>query len=275
MNNPTQKRGGTRVVNHLHLPSFAFEDTDDRSAHASAVILFDVDNTLLDSDRVTADLTSCLRREVGDQRASEYWSICERLRQRLGYADYLGAIQRYRKSYPQDAGITAVWRFLIDYPFANRLFPFARDAIEHAKEWGSVVLMADGDVVFEPRKIESAGLSEAVNGQALIQVRKEQALAEVEDRYPADHYVMFDDKLPVLSAIKSSWGARVTTVFVQQGRYARDPAVLQSCPPADVAIARIGDILNLELAQLIPSPQVDPAASQWPRDREEACSRAR
>jgi FMN phosphatase YigB (HAD superfamily) len=212
-----------------------------------------VDNTLLDNDRVIADLTKYLKREVGPERARCYWTIFEQLRTRLGYADYLGALQRYRSAYPHDLGLLAVSRFLINYPFANRLFPNSLDVIAHVKKWGAAVLLTDGDVVFQPRKVDRSGLHEAVDGRALIYVHKEHELADVEARYPADHYVIVDDKLRILAAIKKSWGQRVTTVFVQQGHYAWDPKLLAACAPADVSIERISDLLSLRLEQFNPN----------------------
>ena len=224
-----------------------------RSPAAKVVFLFDVDNTLLDNDRVIADLSTHLRSEVGPERARCYWTIFERLRTRLGYADYLGALQRYRIEYPHELGLLAVSRFLVNYPFANRLFPNSLDVIEHVKQWGTAVLLTDGDVVFQPRKVDRSGLNEAVDGLALIYVHKEKELADVQARYPAAHYVIVDDKLRILAAVKKIWGLRVTTVFVRQGRYARDQKILDSHPPADVSLERIGDLLKCQLRELKPN----------------------
>jgi len=223
-----------------------------RSVPAKIVFLFDVDNTLLDNDQVIADLSKYLKREVGSKRARSYWTIFEQLRIRLGYADYLGALQRYRKEYPHDLGLLAVSRFLINYPFANRLFPNSLDVIERVKKWGTAILLTDGDVVFQPRKVDRSGLYEAVNGHALIYVHKEHELTDVEARYPAVHYVIVDDKLGILAAVKKHWGSRVTTVFVRQGHYARDPKMLASRPPADASIERIGELLNYDCGALQP-----------------------
>ena len=223
-----------------------------RSVPAKIVFLFDVDNTLLDNDQVIVDLGKHLKREVGPRRARCYWAMFERLRTRLGYADYLGALQRYRSDYPHDLGLLAVSRFLINYPFANRLFPNSLDVIERVKQWGTAALLTDGDVVFQPRKVERSGLYEAVDGRALIYVHKERELADVEARYPAVHYVMVDDKLRILAAIKKIWGRRVTTVFVRQGHYARDPKILATCAPADLSIGRIGELLSYYLQHFVP-----------------------
>lgn len=226
--------------------------TTDTQKPAKIVFLFDVDNTLLDNDRVTADLRRHLEKEVGLAGSQRYWSIFERLRNELGYADYLGALQRYREDNPHDSRLLAVSRFLINYPFANRLFPGSLDAVEHVKQWGPAIILSDGDVVFQPRKVERSGLFETVSGNVLIYVHKEQELDDIVDRFPADHYVMVDDKLRILAAIKAVWARRVTTVFVRQGHYALDSAILSTYPPADVSIERIGNLLEHDLATLRP-----------------------
>jgi FMN phosphatase YigB (HAD superfamily) len=215
------------------------------------VSLFDVDNTLLDNDRVTTDLKRHLEREVGTERAQRYWTLFEQLRTELGYADYLGALQRYRCEYPRDPRLLTVSHFLVNYQFANRLFPNSLDVIEHAAQWGPAVILSDGDVVFQPRKVERAGLFEAVDGHVLIYVHKEMELDDVAQRYPASHYVLVDDKLRILAAVKKAWGARVTTVFPRQGHYARDPKILSTYPLADVNIERVGDLLNYDLKALV------------------------
>jgi FMN phosphatase YigB (HAD superfamily) len=217
----------------------------------NVVFLFDVDNTLLDNDRVTADLQRYLEREVGHERQQRYWAIFEHLRTELGYSDYLGALQRYRLEYPHDPHLLMVSNFLVNYPFANRLFPNSLDVIKYVKQWGPEVILSDGDVVFQPRKVERAGLSDAVDGNVLIYIHKERELDDVEQRYPARHYVLIDDKLRILTAVKQVWGARVTTVFPRQGHYAHDPHILASYPPAEVSIERIGDLLNWGLQALL------------------------
>lgn len=215
------------------------------------VFLFDVDNTLLENDRVTADLKRHLQREVGPDRAQHYWAIFEQLRGELGYADYLGALQRYRIQYPRDPRLLTVSKFLVNYPFANRLYPNSLDAIDHVKQWGPAVILSDGDVVFQPRKVERSGLLEAVDGQALIYVHKEHELDDVVERFPADHYVMVDDKLRILAAMKKIWGERLTTVFPRQGHYALDPKAIATYPPADITIERIGELVNYDLPALL------------------------
>lgn len=211
------------------------------------VFFFDIDNTLLDNDRVTGDLRRYLEQEVGAGQAQRYWDIFEQLRRELGYADYLGALQRYRAEWPHDMRVLAVSRFLIEYPFANRLFPNSLDVLDRAAASGRVVLLTDGDVVFQPRKAERSGLAEAVQGRVLIYVHKELQLDDISRRFPAPHYVLVDDKLRILSAIKQVWGRQVTTVFVRQGHYAWDPEVTKEYPAADVTIYRIGDLLNSDL----------------------------
>jgi FMN phosphatase YigB (HAD superfamily) len=215
------------------------------------VFLFDVDNTLLDNDRVTSDLKRHLDREVGPERALHYWQLFESLRSELGYADYLGALQRYRGEYPRDPHLFTVSRFLVNYPFANRLYPNSLDVIERVKAWGTAVILSDGDVVFQPRKIDRSGLFEAVDGNVLIYVHKERELDDVAARYPAGHYVLIDDKLRILSAVKAVWGRRVTTVFPRQGHYALDPENVEKYPRADVSIERIGDLLDCDRETLL------------------------
>jgi FMN phosphatase YigB (HAD superfamily) len=221
----------------------------------TVVFFFDVDNTLLDNDRVIRDLRRHLEREVGQEHSDHYWEIFEQLRAELGYADYLGALQRYRIEHPRDPKLLTVSYFLVNYPFANRLYPNSLDAIEHCRQWGQVVILSDGDVVFQPRKVERSGIFEAVEGNVLIYIHKERELDDVVRRYPAEHYVMVDDKLRILADIKKSWGARVTTVFPRQGHYALDPEILAKYPPADISIERIGGLLENDLQALL-SPTV-------------------
>lgn len=215
------------------------------------VFLFDVDNTLLDNDRVARNLRDFLEKEVGAKRSNRYWKIFEQLRDELGYADYLGALQNYRVENPYDSHVLAVSTFLINYPFANRLFPNSLDVLEHCKKFGQVVILSDGDVVFQPRKIERSGLYEAVEGNILIYIHKEKELADVEHRYPAEHYVLIDDKLRILAAIKKIWGERVSTVFPRQGHYAFDERETAKYPKADFTIERIGDLLEADVGQII------------------------
>src|SRR5215510_6502 len=222
---------------------------DDSPTHVA--FLFDVDNTLLDNDTVAADLQSHLASEVGPEGAQEYWRIFEELRRELGYADYLGALQGYRSKHPRAPNLVCVSAFLINYPFVERLFPDALRVIEHVQQWGPAVILSDGDVVFQPLKISRSGLANAVAGRVLIYVHKEEELDDVEQRYPAEHYVLVDDKLRILAAVKKIWGSRVTTVFVRQGHYASDTKILASFPPADIKIGRIGDLLQYHLPELL------------------------
>jgi FMN phosphatase YigB (HAD superfamily) len=217
----------------------------------SVVFLFDVDNTLLDNDRVTADLQHYLGQKVGASGQQRYWTVFEELRSSLGYADYLGALQRYRCEYPRDPNLLIISDFLVEYPFANRLFPNALDAIDHVRQYGRPVILSDGDVVFQPLKIRRSGLFLATEGEVLIYVHKEFELDEVVQRYPADHYVVIDDKLRILAAMKRIWGNRVTTVFPRQGHYALDPKILSTYPSADISINRIGELVNYDLSVLL------------------------
>jgi haloacid dehalogenase-like hydrolase len=217
------------------------------------VFLFDVDNTLLDNDRVASDLKQHLIAKVGASSANRYWQIFEELRAELGYADYLGALQRYRIENPRDPKLLEVSHFMINYPFANRLYPESLDAVEHARQFGLPVILSDGDVVFQPRKIDRSGLNEAFEGRVLIYIHKELELDDVEEKYPAKHYIMIDDKVRLLAAIKKHWGARVTTVFPRQGHYALDPALVSQYSKPDITLERIGEFQKYSLEQIMQS----------------------
>ncbi len=211
------------------------------------VFFLDVDNTLLDNDKVTEDLKAHLEDEFGKESRDLYWRILEQLREELGYTDYLGALQQYRRATSYDPRLLTVSSFLVDYPFARRLYPGALETINHLRKWGLTVILSDGDVVFQPRKVQRSGLWDAVEGRVLIYVHKEQMLDDVKQRYPARHYVMVDDKLRILTSMKSNWRTQLTTVFPRQGHYALDPEVLSSFPPADITIDRIDALLNYDL----------------------------
>jgi len=217
---------------------------------ARIVFLFDVDNTLLDNDAVQADLTVHLEREVGLASRDRYWQIFEELRAQLGYADYLGALQRCRAEQPHDMQLLRISFFLLGYPFASRLYPGALLALDRCGALGPTVLLSDGDVVFQPHKIQRAGLWDAVEGRVLIYLHKEQMLEDVERRYPAEHYVMIDDKLRILAAMKQVWRERLTTVFPRQGHYALDPHELARWPAPDVTLEAIGELGRHSLAGL-------------------------
>ena len=214
------------------------------------VFLIDVDNTLIDNDGIQQDLKDHLERDYGLASRVRYWKILEDLFDELGYRDYLGALQRYRVEHPRQVELLAMSSFLIDYPFAKRLFPGSLELLKRMRATGPTVILSDGDVVFQPRKVERAGLWNAVDGHVLIYIHKEEALDDVERRYPADHYVLVDDKLRILTAVKQFWGDRVTTVFPRQGSYAHDAKAISAFPPADVTIESIGDLLDRDLGKL-------------------------
>jgi hypothetical protein len=215
------------------------------------VFLLDVDNTLLDNDQVINDLRQHLRREFGRDREECYFAIFEERRAELGYADYLGALQRYRSENPGDTGFLEISLFLLDYPFAARVYPGALDVIKRLRDWGPAVILSDGDAVFQPLKVQRSGIFAAVDRNVLIYIHKEEQLADVEAHFPAQHYVLIDDKLRILTAVKKIWGPRVTTVFPRQGHYAHDPQVLAANPPADITIERIGDLQKYDLPALL------------------------
>ena len=220
-------------------------------ANPTTVFLFDVDNTLLDNDRVAEDLKRYLTNQVGETSEQRYWEIFEQLRSELGYADYLGALQRYRVEQPRDPKLLAVSHFMIDYPFANRLYPESLDAVEYARRLGRAVILSDGDVVFQPHKVDRSGLYEFFQGHVLIYIHKELELDDVEAKFPASHYVMVDDKVRILAAIKKHWGARVTTVFPRQGHYALDAALVAEYPKLDITIERIGELQKYSLEAIL------------------------
>jgi hypothetical protein len=206
------------------------------------VFLFDVDNTLLDNDRVRDELSEHLAENYGLAARDRYWEILRALLDELGYTDYLGALERYRLEAMHCPKLLLMSSWLVDYPFADRLYPHALDVVKHVQQWGPAVILSDGDAVFQPRKVDRSGLRRAVDDRVLIYVHKERELADVERLYPAAHYVLIDDKLRILTAVKQIWGARVTTVFPKQGQYALDPQVVAIYPPADIALAKIGDL---------------------------------
>jgi FMN phosphatase YigB (HAD superfamily) len=217
----------------------------------AVVFLFDVDNTLLDNDGVQADLKEHLAQAYGSAARDRYWEILEQLRSELGYVDYLGALERFRVEEIHRPEVLRMSNWLVDYPFAERLYPGALEAVRYVQQWGPAVILSDGDAVFQPRKVERSGLWRALDDRVLIYIHKEKELEYVERFYPADHYVLIDDKLRILTAVKKIWGKRVTTVFPKQGHYAFDSAILAECPPADVELARIGDLLACDVAAFL------------------------
>jgi hypothetical protein len=212
------------------------------------VFLFDVDNTLLDNDCIQNELREHLRQSYGDRACDRYWAHFEDLRGELGYADYLGALERYRLEELHDPQLLRMSSWLVDYPFADRLYSESLEAVKHAQQWGPCVILSDGDAVFQPRKIERSGLWRAFDGRVLIYVHKEQELDDVERWFPAKRYVLIDDKLRILDAVKKRWKDRVTTVFPKQGHYAHDAAALAGLRAADIEIERIGDLTKYDLS---------------------------
>lgn len=215
------------------------------------VFLFDVDNTLIDNDRVQAHLSEHLEQTYGAATRDRYWEIFEQLRSELGYADYLGALERYRTEDLHRPEVLRMSSWLVDYSFVDRLYPGALDAIKHVQQWGTPVILSDGDAVFQPRKVERSGLWKAFDNRVLIYIHKEEELDDVRRLYPADHYVLIDDKLRILTAVKKLWGERVTTVFPKQGHYALDPKAVAEYPPADIEVGKIGDLVKCDLGAFL------------------------
>lgn len=219
------------------------------AATEDIVFLFDVDNTLLDNDRVQDDLRQYIEAAYGGVAQDRYWALFEELRSELGYADYLGALERYRVECLHDPRVLRVANWLIDYPFADRLYPGALAAVRQAAQWGTPVILSDGDAVFQPRKVERSGLWKEFADRVLIYIHKEEELADVERLYPARHYVLIDDKVRILDAVKKIWGTRVTTVFPRQGHYAHDKEAMANFSPPDMTIERIGDLVTHDRAE--------------------------
>ena len=215
------------------------------------VFLIDVDNTLLDNDRVQDDLREHLEREFGAAARDRYWQIFEALFKELGYADYLGALQRYRLDALTNPRLQGVSSFLLDYPFVDRLYPGAFETLAHLRKWGPTVILSDGDAVFQPRKIQRSGIRDAVEGRVLIYIHKEEMLDDVRRHYPARRYVMVDDKLRILAAMKKIWGTELTTVFPRQGHFAFDPEVVRAYPAADVTVETIGELARFDRSELL------------------------
>lgn len=216
------------------------------------VFLFDVDNTLIDNDRVQADLSAHLERAYGTATRDRYWQLFEELRDELGYADYLGALERYRIEAIHRPEVLRMSGWLVDYPFGDRLYPRALDVLKRVQQWGTIVILSDGDAVLQPRKVERSGLWQAFGNRVLIYIHKERELEYVRRLYPADHYVMIDDKLRILSAVKAIWGESVTTVLPKQGHYALGAGSVKY-PPADIELATIGDLLDCDLSTFLKS----------------------
>jgi len=214
---------------------------------ADLTFLFDVDNTLLDNDAVQKDLSAHLEREFGRPCRDRYWTLFEELRSELGYADYLGALQRYRLENLDDPQLLRMSFFLLEYPFAARLYPGALEVLDHCRRWGPTVVLSDGDVVFQPHKVQRSGIWDAVEGRVLIYLHKEQMLECVRRRYPSRRYVMVDDKLRILAAMKSTWGSTLTTIFPRQGHYALDDRQIARYPAADLSVGQIGELAHCDL----------------------------
>lgn len=214
------------------------------------VFLIDVDNTLVDNDGIQQDLKDHLESTYGLAARERYWRILEDLMVELGYRDYIGALQKFRVEHPREIELLSMSSYLMDYPFAERLYPHALAVLKRLRSVGKTVILTDGDVVFQPRKVEHAGLGNVADGDVLVYIHKEEALDDVERRFPAKHYVLVDDKLRILDAAKKIWRDRVTTVLPRQGQYAHDAKVLAALPPPDVTIERIGELLDYDLTRL-------------------------
>ncbi|MBS0192781.1 MAG: HAD family hydrolase [Proteobacteria bacterium] len=215
------------------------------------VVLLDVDNTLFDNDRFKDDLAARLLRDLGNDGSALYWQCYEDVRMQLGYVDYLATLQRLRGPLEETPALLHMASFVLDYPFADHLYPDALDAIAHLSSFATTAILSDGDIVFQPRKIQHAGLWDAVQGRVAITVHKERALDAVRARFPANHYAMVDDKPQLLAAMKRSMGDALTTVFVKQGHYAAQAAGAALEPPPDIVVEAIADLRKLGVEELL------------------------
>jgi FMN phosphatase YigB (HAD superfamily) len=225
-------------------------------AAARIMFLLDVDNTLLDNDRFGADLGDTLEQAFGASERARYWAIYDELRESLGYADYLGALQRFRSGLDNEPSLLQMSRYLLDYPFGERLYPGALETVAHMRSLGPTVILSDGDIVFQPRKIQQSGVWEAVRGEVLVYVHKQHMLVAIQQRYPAAHYVMVDDKPHILTEMKRRLGDKLTTVFVAQGHYAADALGKGLEVEPDMRIACIGDLRQRKLVDFLPDTPV-------------------
>jgi len=223
------------------------------------VILLDVDNTLLDNDRFGADLGDRLEQLFGAAERERYWTIFAALRGELGYADYLTALQKFRLAIANDPQLLLMSAFLLEYQFAERLYPHALETVAHLSALGRTVILSDGDIVFQPRKIQRSGLWRAVDGRVIVGVHKERSLDDMRRRFPATHYVMVDDKPQLLAAMKRLLGAQLTTVFVRQGHYAAESRDTAFDPAPDLCVDHIADLLERNIVPAVPhgAPRVD------------------
>ena len=215
------------------------------------IFLFDVDNTLLDNDRMKGDLSAHVEAVFGKKADEQLWALYEEERAKHGYADFLGTLEKFRLAHLEYPRVLRFSNWVMDYPFIERLYPDALGAVRHVRQWGLPVILTDGDGVFQPHKLERAGLLDAFGGHVLNYVHKEEELESVRQAYPAEHYVLIDDKLSLLDAVKKAWGDRVTTIFPRQGHYANDAKTLTSFPPADIEIARIADLMEHDFSTLV------------------------
>ena len=230
--------------------------TDDHSPTPSVMFLVDMDNTLVDNDRFGADLHDTLTQAFGADQCARYWALYEELRQSSGVADYIGALQRFRTGLENDPALLQMSRYLLDYPFADRFYPHALETLAHLRSLGPTAILSDGDIVFQPRKIQRSGAWDAVRGEVLVYIHKQHMLVGIQQRYPAAHYVMVDDKPNILTEMKRGMGDKLTTVFVQQGHYAADAIAEGLELEPDMRIACIGDLRKLTLADFLPDAPV-------------------
>jgi FMN phosphatase YigB (HAD superfamily) len=218
------------------------------------VFLLDVDNTLINNDQVKEDFNAHLEVELGPKLTERFWDIYEQARKERGVVDIPLSLQRLREATPlselDEQTFHHVQSIFDNYPFFNALYPHTLETLQHLRTMGLTVIVSDGDQLFQPEKIFRSDLAETVEGRVLIYTHKQQHLEEILQKYPADHYVMIDDKPDILVDSKAIMGKRLTTVFVKQGHYAKQ--VPDNFTP-DISVLHIGDLRNYTKEQFLKS----------------------
>ncbi len=225
----------------------------ERGHMPTLVFLIDVDNTLIDNDAVKKDLDEHITVELGPALAARFWEIYEQARKERETVDIPLALSRLRTQTSladmDEQTYLHVHSIFDNYPFFERLYPGTLETLHYLRTLGLTVIVSDGDRFFQAEKIFASNLAEAVEGRVLIYIHKQQHLDEIVRQYPADHYVMIDDKPEILADTKELWGKRVTTAFVQQGKYAAEQKPPNFAP--DISVLHIADLRNYSATQFL------------------------
>jgi hypothetical protein len=207
------------------------------------VFLLDVDNTLLDNDRAKEDMAARVEDLVGAERAARWWELYEQVRQETDVVDYPRTLTRYRAVFPDEPRFPHLADFILGLPYAGYVYPGALETLTYLRTLGTTVIVSDGDAVYQAAKIARAGLAAAVDDHVLIFLHKEGRIEDVRQRYPAEHYLLIDDKLRILARLKGILGDLVTTLHVAQGHYASSERGIY--PAADLEVPSIAAVRQL------------------------------